>query len=339
MFGKSLKAWQELLRCVALLVTWASCDPRNGEAGSETAQVPLPPGAVAMVGGATITGDDVDGVARAHGIDRARALDLVVHDTLLARGAEARSLAMAPEVAGAIRGALGRQVLKDALAKARSEPLTDAEVAEASKRKWLEIDRPEGVRTIHALVRFTPRDPAAKRQRGSEIAEAIRAAIVPMATRTQEYELPGVPSEPWPSVQDPTDPLAVAFRKAASAVPHDGAEVTIEALPAVASDGRVLLPGQPPAFDSVFVAAATSLRARGAMSPVTLTVFGAHVILLLERTPPIVLSAAARRNRLRNDIENERARAAVKRLLASPTPRSSIAPDAAGLLDLLANDQ
>jgi peptidyl-prolyl cis-trans isomerase C len=62
---------------------------------------------------------------------------------------------------------------------------------------------------------------------------------------------------------------------------------------------------------------------------------GLHVILLLERTPAVVLTGAARVARLRDDIVNERARAADRKLLAGLKPRASVTPDAAGLLALV----
>jgi peptidyl-prolyl cis-trans isomerase C len=324
------------LASAALLA--AACGHGQGGAAPGPSSGALPEGVVARVGTSLITADTVQRIAAAQRIEPARARDIAVRDALLARGAEERGLAGAPEVRLSVDGELGRRVLRRILAEARAAPLTDEELDQAAKRKWLEVDRPEGLRTVHAVARFTAKDDDAKKARARAVAEAIRAAVARVAERAAEMPAPAaVPSpqrRPSPASDDP-DPLSAAFRAAAAAVPHEGVEVVVESLPAIAADGRVLAAGAPQAFDPEFSRAAAALGSRGVLGPVSESSFGAHVILMLERTPALVVTGDARRERLQGDIVNDRARAAERRLLAAYKDRRSVAPDAAGLLGLV----
>jgi hypothetical protein len=312
----------------------------GGGAEAPVSTGPLPPGAVARVGGRAITADEVARIARAQGVDPARARDIAVRDTLLARGAEARGLQGTEEVRLAWEAELSRLTLRRQLAEARATPPTEAELAAAASRRWLEVDRPEGMRTVHALVRFEGKDDDAQKARARALAEVIRGALLPVAARAPDLSpVEGAPrTGPRIAPADDPDPLSGAFRQAATAVPTEGLQVQVEPLPAVTADGRVLAAGDEH-FDLDFVRAAAALPARGALSPVVVTRFGAHVIMLLERTPAVVLTGEARENRLRDDIVNERARAAEKRLLAAGRDRRSVAPDAAALLGLVVVDR
>jgi hypothetical protein len=191
------------------------------------------------------------------------------------------------------------------------------------------------------VVRLDPaKDDDAKKARAEVVAEAIRAAVVPVAAQASSMPLlDGAPATgPRIAPQDDPDTLSGVFRRVASAVPHEGVEVVVEPLPPVAADGRLLIPGGD-TLDMDFVRAVIALPSRGALSPITPSNFGLHVILLLERTPPVVLAAEARRARLFADIVNERARAADKKLLARLQDRRAVMPDAPGLLDLVTVDQ
>lgn len=301
---------------------------------------PLPPGVVARVGGLRITAAEVSRIALAQGVGAAAARDAAVRDTLLARGAEASGLADSSEAQLAWQSELARRLLRRMLAEARATPLTEAELRDAAARRWLEIDRPEGFRTVHAVVRFDPGDPDEKKARARALAEAIHAAVLPVAARAATLPLPeGVPpAGPRTAPKDDPDPLSDAFREAVAKVPPGGLEVKAEPLPAVTAGGRLLAAGDG-RLDEDFTRAAVALSARGSLSPVVESRFGAHVILLLERTPAVVLDHEARLAKLRDDIVNERARTAQKRLLAGFQERRSVAPDAAALLDLVAVDR
>jgi peptidyl-prolyl cis-trans isomerase C len=300
----------------------------------------LPPGVVARVGAVEISAERVARVAAAQRVSAAEAQALAVSDAVLAGEAAARGLDRAPAVEQEIVAELARRMSRRLLADARATPPTDEELREASARKWLEVDRPEGFRTVHAVVRHdATRDGEAGKARARAVAEAILAAVQPIAA--QAADLPLIEGAPLPTsrqlpAEDP-DPLSGAFRRAAATVPSGGLEVTIEPLAPTAADGRTLVAagGQ---FDLDFAAAAARLPARGALSPVVQSAFGFHVVLLLERTPALVLSPEARVARLRDDIVNERARAAEKRLLATLKSGGSAAPEAPGLLDLVRVD-
>ncbi len=300
---------------------------------------PLPPGVVARVGGQPVTADEVGRIAGAQRVDAAQARDIAVRDALFAREATARGLSESPDARLSWDGELARRVLRRVLAEARATPPTAPELEAAAARRWLEVDRPEGSRTVHAAVRYERKDDDAKKARARAVAEAIRAATLPVSARAAT--LPLKEGAPLPSARiaprDDPDPLSAAFRAAVTAVPTGGLQVQAEPLPPATATGRLLVAGDE-ALDEGFARAAAALPARGALSPVVLSPFGAHVILLLERTPAVVLEGEARVARLRDDIVNERARAAEKRLLAGLKAQSSVAPDAAGLLGLIAVD-
>jgi hypothetical protein len=319
------------------LATGAGCDGTS--APLQAAKGPLPPGVVARVGGRAITAGEVARIARAQHVGATEARDIAVHDALLALGAEARGLAETPDARLAREGELARRMLRQILAGARKVPPTETELAGAAARRWLEIDRPEGFRTVHAVVRFEPGDDDAKKARSRALAEAIRAAVLPVSEQAAAMPLPEGAPPPGPRISpsDDPDPLSSAFRRAVSTVATGGLVVQAEPLPPVTAAGRLLIPGDQ-YVDEVFAHAATALPVRGALSPVVVSSFGAHVILLLERTPAVVLEGDARLARLRDDIVNERARAAEKQLLAGLKGQSSVAPDAAALLSLVAVD-
>lgn len=327
--GRGRRTGAPLLFALALL----SCDRR---APAPVASQALPPGVIARVGSIEITDARVARIAAAQRVSVREARDIAVRDALLVQGALDRGLDRAPEVDREITGGLARAMLRRLLADARATPLTEGELREAAARRWLEVDRPEGFRTVHAVVRFDPqKDDAAKKAAALAVAEAIRAATLPISERAATMPLPeGAPppsSRQLPA--DDPDPLSGAFRKAASAVPAQGLEVVVEPLPAVAADGRVLAAGNE-ALDPAFSRAAATLAARGALSAITPTSFGFHVILLLERTPARVFTGDARAQRLMADIVNERARAAEKRVLAGLRAGGKPSPDAAGLIEL-----
>jgi len=316
------------------LIALAGCDR---PAPAPVTSGALPAGVVARVGAIDVTADHVARIAAAQGVPLEEARRRAVSDALLARAALDRGLDRSPEVAHEIDGELARRLARRMLAEARAAPPTEAELAEAAGRKWLDVDRPEGFRTVHAVVRHDPqRDDEAHEERARAVAEAIHAVAERVAAHAAEMPMPEggpLPQARQRPEEDP-DPLSGAFRRAAAAVPRDGLEVTIEPLPAVAADGRVLGSGGQ-RFDLDFTVPASRLAARGALSPVTRSPFGFHVILLLERTPPLTLTGEARRRRLLDDIVNARARAAEKRLLAALAPRGAVTPDAPGLLDLV----
>lgn len=332
----TISKWQRrgAIPIAAALAILPSCDHA---APPPPAAGPLPPGVAARVDHLDVTADHIARIAAAQRIPLAEARDLAVTDALLTRGAQQRGLDRSPDVQQQIQAALARALLHRILADARAHPPTDEELRAAAARKWLDVDRPEGFRTVHAVVRFNPdTDGEGVRPRARAVAEAIRAAVQPIADRAASMPLPeGAPlsSARQRPGEDP-DPLSSAFRKTAARVPRDNLDVIIEPLPPVAADGRVLAPGDA-TFDLEFSKAAAALRERGQLAPLFTSPFGYHVVMLLERTPAQILTGPARAARLFDDIVNDRARAAEKRLLTTLKPAGAVSPDAPGLIDLV----
>jgi peptidyl-prolyl cis-trans isomerase C len=296
---------------------------------------------VARVGGQPITADAVSRIARAQRIDPAEARAIAVHDALLGRWAESRGLGAPADARLAWEGELARRLLRQVAAEARATALTEPELDEASRRRWLDVDRPEGFRTVHAVVRLDASDDEGKKARARALAGAIRAAVLPVAERAASLPLPEGGPLPAPRIaaQSDPDPLSRAFRLAAQGVSvPEGLQVVVQPLPPVSAQGRLLVSGEEARLDPGYAGAASALSERGALSPVVESSFGLHVILLLERSPAVVLRGEARAARLRDDIVNERARAAEKRILAGPKAQRSVEPDAAALLDLVRVD-
>ena len=324
---------------VAITCGGGLCGCDHGSAPPPVASGPLPVGVVARVGDQDITAGEVARIARAQHLPPAEARDIAVRDTLLARGASARGLGASDPAARSWEGELARRLLRRTLAEARATKPTEAELAEATARRWLEIDRPEGFRTVHAVVRFAATDDEATKHRARALAEVVHGVALTVAAQAAALPLAEGGPTPGPRIapSDDPDPLSAAFRKAVAAVPPDGLQVQIEPLPAVTAAGRLLVPGEQ-YLDPDFARAAAALPTRGALSPVVVSAYGAHVILLLEHTPALVLEGEARVAKVSDDIVEERARAAEKLLLSGLRSRGSVAPDAPVLLGLVAVD-
>lgn len=299
---------------------------------------------VARVGGAPITSDLVARIAATHGIDVARARDLAIRDALLAREAEAQGLASTPETRVLVDAAITRHLLHSLQARVGEPPIADGELASATARHWLDLERPEGHRTVHAVVRLDATADQAKRARAVAIAEAIRAAVLPIRAQAASMPLPAraagalPPSSYGKPATEDADPLAAAFLEAANRVAHEGFDVVVQPLPAVTAAGRVYHPAERQ-FDPDFARAAAALPARGDVSPVSPSSAGVHVIMLLERLPAQIVPLDERRRVVRPEIVTERARAAQQRILADLRKQSSTVPDADAHLALVTVDR
>jgi hypothetical protein len=302
----------------------------------------LGPSVVARVGAEDISAFTVGRVAFAQRIPIGAARDLALRDALLAQGAVERSLGEREGARAAARAVLARRLLRGVLAEASQAALTDEEVLAARKRRWLDVDRPEGARVVHAVVRIA--EGALEPEKASAMARAaaIRAAVLPLSDEAGAYPSPGATpvGKPGPAA---VDPLSEAFRRAmapfVSGVDADagvagarGASgVVVEDLPPVAADGRLLIPtGE--GLDADFARGASALTRRGEVSPVVLTRYGVHVMLLLERTPKSELAGEALRAAVRDDVVASRARVAEDQLLAGLRRRVSLASDVGALL-------
>jgi len=274
---------------VMLAMAALACSPGSHRPTGPSDSRALPTGAVASVGSAAITDERIAAVAAAQGITPADAADREVKDALFASGALARGYDDAPLVRAAVRGRLSRAVLVDLFAAVGREEPTDAEVDQATARHFVELDRPEAFRVIHAVVKVA-----------SDAAPPVRAKARALAERIAE--------------RVSHTSTADEFRAAVDAVGDRGElEVSVESLKPVAADGRIVDPEQqgsspPGQYVEPFARAASRLRDPGQKSGIVTTQFGFHVLMLLEKTPPLVVPLEERRQKLRGEILRDRAK-------------------------------
>lgn len=289
----------------------AGCSGGGAPSGPPPARSDLAEGVVARVGTEVVTANGVARIASAQGIDVASARDLAIRDALLANEARSSGVADRPDVQKRIDAVLARRLLRQLLQEAdRMGPTTDGELTEVMKRRWLELDRPEGFRTVHAVVRFAEGADAATKGRAEAVAQAIAQALAPVAESARKT--PSPPPEQLAS--GVKDPIVAAFRGAVDGVSRDGFEVVVEDLPPVTPDGRVLVMNGG-AVEESFAKAASLLAQRGDTSPLVATTYGVHVLLLLERTPASIVPAEERRKLVRDEVLWSRAAALRSRLL------------------------
>ncbi len=267
----------------------------------------------------------VEGVARAQAVSPQRARDLLVDDAVLAAGARARGLDPWFEIDAALARRLSKSLL--AQAEARGD-VTDAELDEGSKRYWLDVDRPAGVRVVQTVVLLDANATPAQRAAAQDIAEQLRVKAVAL------HDLAASTSPPNVSFNEPNaaqlDQLAQAFRTATSQVPLGQIKTNWEVDPPVADDNRVLSPEMGEVVPE-YTKEIASLQERGDVK-VFPTRFGIHVVILLEKTPAAQFSREERRKKLRDVTIKDRARAAELELLAKLRAQASIERHAEGML-------
>jgi hypothetical protein len=265
-----------------------------------TTHVQLAPGLAAKVGAEEISLSTVQGIARTQQLPLPAARALAIRDAVLAAGARA-AFANGALVSIVERGAWARSLLEELKADAAARgPASDAEVNELTALRWQDFDRPETVRTTHAVAIVTkPEQDAAARAVAQHLYEALRG------------------------IHDPQELIRVA-----KTVPHEGVDVRAESLPAVTRDGRVYYPeGAPPEqanqrFDKDFAEAAYRLAVGQVSEPVKSS-FGYHVILCEARLPENHVPLEERRKLLTDEILKSRAERAKQELLrrsSSATP-------------------
>jgi hypothetical protein len=223
----------------------------------------------ARVGTEAIPQSLVGQVAAAQHISPPEALRRLVDDAVAASAARTGALERKPPTSWLLTAALARVTADRLLAEARDAgPPTEAEIAELTKQYWREVDRPETVRTVHALAQRPKKaDPAAEAHARAVAAE-LRAAVL--------------------GARDADD-----FVARAKAVPHPGVDVVVQPLPAFTREG--LISEGEGGMDEAFAKGAFSVAKAGETSEVVESSFGWHVIRLVERIPEQRMPLAARR--------------------------------------------
>lgn len=280
------------------IIRWApfllvfSCSSAS-EAPSPGATVELDQGVLARVGHLQIHRDTLTEVASAQKIPVNLAAQRVIRDKIFGLAGERELLTDELEyvsVRSSVRARLARAALADVLVQANGSPLTDAEVEVATERHFLELDRPEGFRVIHAVAQVSPDSDEATKTKALFAAQQLLEAV-----------------------EGASD--AAEFEAYADKISVEGIEIRIEELDPVAADGRILTPSGGRLVER-FAAAAAKLERPGDQSSIVETEFGFHIIMLLERTPPLRVPLERRRTMLRDEIIATRARRATESLLA-----------------------
>ncbi|AKT41857.1 peptidylprolyl isomerase [Chondromyces crocatus] len=294
-----------LAGCLGIAACGLGCRDEGSPPGDPPPSTQRLEGVVARVGDATITAAAVARVAVAQGVSPQLALEKQIDDELFAREAHERGLVSAGALQNRRNILLSRRLLRALLDEAeRAGPVTDTELDEVSSRRWLELDRPEAFRTVHAVVQIPEDADPATRAKATRIAEAIRAAVVPSGDIARQDP----PPETQRGAQNP-DTAQKAFLDAAASVATEDLKVTAEALSPVTASGRVLRP-EPQQFDIAFSGAVAKLEARGDITGVFPSAHGLHVAMLLERVPASVFPREERRRMVHEEVMTARARTA-----------------------------
>ncbi|MBK9261697.1 MAG: peptidyl-prolyl cis-trans isomerase [Polyangiaceae bacterium] len=289
----------------------------------------LEAGTVARVGREIIVADDVARIAAAQGVGVAAARDLAIRDALFAEQAKAEGVDADQSMQLVVNAALARRMLRKLLDDAdRAGPVTDEELERVMQRRWLELDRPEGFRVVHAVVRTKEDADEATRTRAEAVARAVREAVLPVAGTAKSTSV----------VRDQPDPVVDAFKRAAEAVSRDGFEIKVEQLPPIAADARLISPDGG-GVEKSFAEGASMLAARGSLSDIVATSYGFHVLLLLERIPEARVSLEERRRSVRQEVLWMRAAAARAKLLERLRPDVLVGRDVDTLLVMVPVDR
>lgn len=306
----------------------------EGQAPSDGTSTRLSGGMVARVGSAEIAAGEVAAVATARHLDSVAARRATVRDALFAEAAVADAEVPVFDVEARV---LARAML-DALSRdARSEPIDEDEFNNWTLARFIDVDRPEGFRVVHAVI-LIDADVSEPTQRAArEHAEGLRSKLLTPAASAAAKPAPVRLGRDVflsrPGLVE--DPIAETFRETVNEWKHDKFETRYESLGVISADGRYLDYARSP-WDRLlpdFARAAARLQRRGDVSPVVETEIelenakrmrGYHVIVLLERTPAFKLSPDEARAVLRPEIHQSRARLAKLRLLETLRGQTNI---------------
>ncbi|HEY6723000.1 MAG TPA: hypothetical protein VI197_03185 [Polyangiaceae bacterium] len=286
-------SWVQSIGAALCGVLIGACSGPSPQATSSSGS--LKPGIVARVGSQELQAEFVASVAARQGLSITLASERAVAEALLAEAATAR-FEGSGLLAVSQRSAHARALLDELKVTARrAGPPSDSEIGKLRDERWMDFDRPECVRTAHAVVMVkTDADDVPAKAAAERIAEAVRGV-----------------SEPE------------RFWELANAVETGALEKRIEGLPLLTADGRgvFLDPAdprrqRPSRFDPEFASAAHAIAAVGGQSPVVKSPFGYHVILLLERVAPQHYELSRLRGTLAPEIYDQRSGKLLAELLA-----------------------
>ena len=293
---------------IVVLALATSCGPSQAPAGvSGAVHARLDARTAALVGSVAIPVSLVADVARAQHSTPRVALDRLIADALAAEGARASGEDRAPAIAWGLEVGVARATAEHVRAASLAAgPPTDAEVSELTRYHWREVDLPEQVKVVHAVVR---------RPKDTSQVEAARALASDLAK-----VLAGAKSE-----ED--------FETRAKAFPRGPFEITVEHLPAFVSDGRTA-EGEPQLLDASFARGSVALKKPGDTSGIVESPFGWHVIRLVERLPPKIVPLAERRARFVDEVHVFRSHDALDAILSARRSAMpvDIRPDAEALM-------
>ncbi len=281
--------------------------------------LPEPAGPIALrVEGERVTATSVALVAAAQSLPPKEAAERALFDAVLA--AHARRVLDGQRLEVLADTVLARALLVESWRELVRQPITDAELAEATEAFWVLYARPEGRRTAHAHVGVQPTDSPEVKAKARALAARVRAAVEPAVATARDQPPPTLPEEgAFETGAFARDPLFAAFRAAAQTVTADGVTILVQEVPSITRDNHQILRGWEstgPGFDLPYTEAAWNLSERGALSEVIETKFGFHVIVLLEVTPANLLDRAARAEALRERILTVRGKRFRRELLS-----------------------
>jgi parvulin-like peptidyl-prolyl isomerase len=285
-------------RLLAALLAVAACDRApTRPLAVEVRHASLGAGIAARVGVLDVPTSLVADVARAARSEPRVALERLVDDALAAQGAEAAGESRAPATSWALESVVATSTTEHVrVAAAAAGPPSDAEVKKLSEVYWRDVDLPEQVRVIHAVV-LRPKD-AAQLDAARALATRLTATLAG-ATSDDDFEAraKGFPAAPF--------------------------KIVVEHLPSFVLDGRIA-EGEPRLLDTGFARGAFALQKPTDTSGVVESTSGFHVIRLIERRPPKVVPFEERRARFAAEIYAGRSRDALESLLDARRTRTPV---------------